>query len=39
MAWSGLRPSRPVARRALGVALGVLVCLAPVFLFSGLNSG
>ena len=38
MAWSGLRPSRPVARRALGVALGVLVCLAPVFLFPGLNS-
>ncbi len=39
IAWSGLRPSRPVGRRALGIALGVLVCLAPVLLFPGLNSG
>jgi hypothetical protein len=39
MAWSGLRPSRPAGRRALGIALGVLVCLAPVLLFPGLNSG
>ena len=39
MAWSGLRPSRPVGRRALGIVLGVLVCLAPVLLFPGLNSG
>ena len=39
MAWSGLRPSRPAVRRALGIALGALVCLAPVLLFPGLNSG
>jgi hypothetical protein len=39
MAWSGLRPSRPLARRALGVTLGALVCLAPVFLFPGFSPG
>ena len=39
MAWSGLRPSRSPGRRALGVTLGALVCLAPVLLFPGLNPG
>ena len=39
MAWSGLRPSRPVARRTLGVTLGALVCLAPVLLFPGFSPG
>jgi len=39
MAWSGLRPSRPVTRRALGVTLGALVCLVPVLLFPGFSPG
>ena len=39
MAWSGLRPSSSLGRRALGVTLGALVCLAPVLLFPGLNPG
>jgi hypothetical protein len=39
MAWSGLRPSSSPGRRALGVTLGALVCLAPVLLFPGFNPG
>jgi hypothetical protein len=39
MAWSGLRPSRPVTRKTLGVTLGALVCLAPVLLFPGFSPG
>ncbi len=35
VAWSAFRPSRSGARRRslLGIALGLLVCLAPILLF------
>ncbi len=38
IAWTAFRPSPISPGRALGIALGVLVCLAPVLFFLVINT-